>query len=127
MNKSILIGTHGVSTKETYPLFARMAGYIPTSVDTPEAMLAEARKGVHNAYVMDGNLGSRRALIVEPALAVWDIVKYRVGEGERANKGDTLFMAISGTNWVVDELTKLAIPARINDGFSLLDFLTRKA
>ncbi len=115
--KRLLLGIHSISMQDVIKQSAEREGYNVDKTMRPEEMLEQSRKGEHDVYLMDLNLGYPGSENITPAINVYDAVRKRV------EKGEARFLGISNTYDAVTRAKEKNIPCESSMSVNLIDFL----
>lgn len=117
--KKALLGIHNPSVAKAFAQSCKVCDYQADSVETAQEMLAKARQGDYDAYIMDVNLGYPDSPNISPAKDIYSLVKQRVEAGEAK------FLAISANSEAIALARKEGIPTEEKYKLNIIDFLRR--
>jgi hypothetical protein len=115
MARRTLLGLHDGSVRRAFKRFSELMRYETECADNLREMLERARSGEHVRYVMDANFGYEGSGNITPSSEVWEVVR------DRVERGEAKFMAISGSEAVIEATRSLGIPAELKTDFTKID------
>jgi hypothetical protein len=107
MTRRVLLGLHDSFVRGGFTRFCEVIGYEVECAGNQEEMLGRARSGEHTRYIMDANFGYEGSGNINSSSEVWEVVR------DRVERGEAKFMAISGSDAVVEATRSLGIPAEL--------------